>query len=65
VLTETDTEALIRRLQAFALGDAPGSLTDAEVAAGLALLDRVMPSQVEIILTTTEDRHISARVTPE
>jgi hypothetical protein len=55
---------LIGRLQAVALGDAPGSLTDAEVAAAVALLDRVMPSQVEIMLTATEDSHISVRVTP-
>jgi hypothetical protein len=43
MVADIDTSALIDKLQAFALADAPGSLTDAQAAAALALLDRIVP----------------------
>jgi hypothetical protein len=59
-----DALELIVRLQSFALGENAAAMSDGEVAAAVALLDRVMPSQIEIMLAATEDRHISVRVTP-
>jgi len=43
MLSQMNIEALICRLQDHALADAPGTMSDAEVDAALALLDRVLP----------------------
>jgi hypothetical protein len=52
-------EALIERLQAFALADDPGSLTDAQVDTDLALLDRILPDLHRVELITTDGGPIS------
>ena len=43
MVTDIDTAALIDKLQAFALSDAPGTMSKAEVDAAIALLDRALP----------------------
>jgi hypothetical protein len=43
-----DVPELLARLQAFALGNDPGVMSDAQVAAALGLLDREMSSLVAV-----------------
>jgi hypothetical protein len=53
MVADIDAAALIDKLQAFALAEAPGSLTDAQAAAALALLDRIMPDLHHVELITS------------
>jgi hypothetical protein len=53
VLEQIEVAALIDRLQAFALADTPGSLTDTQAAVALALLDRMVPDLHHVELITT------------
>jgi hypothetical protein len=52
-LSDVDAAALVDKLQAFALGDDPGALTDEQAAAGLELLDRIMPDLHHVELTAS------------
>jgi hypothetical protein len=60
-----DVPELLARLQAFALGNDPAGMSDAQVAAALGLLDRVMPARIEASVSTSEGRGVSVKVTPE
>lgn len=62
VLGQIDVEALIDRLQAFALADTPGSLTDVQAAVALALLERMVPNLYQVELITSGSRHRPIRV---
>jgi hypothetical protein len=59
MLSQTDIEALIGRLQDHALADAPGTMSEAEVDAAIALLDRVLPDLHYIELRAADGRPIS------
>jgi len=50
MLSQMNIEALIGRLQEHALADAPGTMSNPEVDAALALLDRVLPDRHHIEL---------------
>jgi hypothetical protein len=57
-VADIDVAALIDRLQAHVLADAPGTMTDAEVAVDIALLDRLMTDLHLIELTARSGRPI-------
>jgi hypothetical protein len=58
MLIQRNIGALIGRLQEHALADAPGTMSDAEVDAALALLDRVLPDLHYIQLRVADGRPI-------
>lgn len=62
MLPNIDVEGLIHRLQDHALADAPGIISDAQVDAAIALLDRVLPDLHHIDLGTAGGQPISLRV---
>ena len=54
MLSQMNIEALIGRLQEHALADAPGTMSNAEVDAAFALLDRVLPDRHHIELRVAD-----------
>lgn len=56
-----DVDELIDRLQGFALYDPPGTMTDAQVDAAIALLDRVLPDLHYIELCAADGQPILVR----
>jgi hypothetical protein len=62
MLSQMDLEALISRLQDHALADAPGTMSDAEVDAALALLDRALPDLHDIELRAAAGQPIPVTV---
>ena len=59
------TDHLIDRLQGFALGDDGNAMSDSQIVAALALLDRALPDLHRIELTITDGQPISVAVVPE
>jgi len=53
MLAGVDVAGLIDRLQAHALADAGGTMTDSQVDAAVALLDRVLPHLHHVELTVS------------
>lgn len=51
---------LIGRLQAHVFADGPGTLTDVEVAADIALLNKVMPDLVEVEVNVRREKRYIA-----
>jgi hypothetical protein len=51
-------EVLIGRLQEHALADAPGTMSDAQVDAAIALLDRVLPDLHHIELEAADSHRL-------
>lgn len=50
MLSQIDIEALVDRLQSFALGDNPGAMSERQVDAALRLLNSALPDLHEVTL---------------
>jgi hypothetical protein len=60
-----DALELIVKLQSFALGDNPGAMSDAQVAAGLGLLNKILPDQAELRIIGHESSPVGTRLVNE
>jgi hypothetical protein len=58
-MSDVDTASLIHKLQTFALGEDGDAMSDNQVAAAVALLDRVLPDLHHVDLTMPADRPFS------
>jgi hypothetical protein len=59
MVADIDTAALIHNLQAFVLGSDGDAMSEQQVAAAIALLDRVLPDLHHIELITSDGSPIS------
>jgi hypothetical protein len=60
---DIDTAALIHKLQAFALGSDGSAMSEEQVAAASALLNRVLPDLHHIDLRTADGQPILVELT--
>lgn len=60
-----DACELVVRLQTFALGDDQDVMSDAQVTAALGLLDRVMPTLIQVQLNRAKSAATATRVVRE
>jgi hypothetical protein len=62
MVADIDTAALIHKLQAFALGDDGNAMSEQQVAAAGALLNRVLPDLHSIELRTAGGQPILVKM---
>jgi hypothetical protein len=55
-----DVVAIIQRLEQFALGDNPESMSDAQIEACLGLLNHTLPNLIEVEVRVTEGQLVAA-----
>jgi hypothetical protein len=62
-----DADELVCRLMTHCLADpdAPPTMSDGQIDVALELLGKALPDLVEVLVSESEGRRVSVRVTPE